>query len=376
MDTEMSVTRNTLRLIVLSSLCGLFAIATADGQPKKKRPKRAPIPDDTPAAPANTTQCNYQDPQEFMIRQNFLALHKHSKEERKLRRAKQAKNVRFRTEQYGYFEGFGQAKWNRNPPIHYAKRVEFMGLRTRLNEKVIPALACVEEQIKAECTEPVYKPKRLSGIRTKNTYHNGQASNHVYGIALDIDPKENTCCMCVAEWGDHPLCQKEVDSIYERMVMPPCWVHVFERFGFYWLGRDSLQDTMHFEYLGDPDHILKSAGPAPHMASVASTTPSANPAENPSAAPQKTDEPDETAEQGTEEKADEGASPTAEGSDEKGTAEVAPSADSTNMDGRRPPQKSVKIVIPDDPTKEKVEAEEEAAAKAKSSGCSVVAVGL
>ncbi len=87
----------------------------------------------------------------------------------------------------------------------------------------------------------------------------------VYGIAIDVDPNKNTCCMCVAQWGDHPLCQTPVDSIYERMAMPACWVHVFERFGFYWLGRDRLQDTMHFEFLGDPEHILKSQGHPPHM---------------------------------------------------------------------------------------------------------------
>jgi hypothetical protein len=37
--------------------------------------------------------------------------------------------------------------------------------------------------------------------------------------------------------------------------MPACWVGVFERFGFYWLGHDALKDTMHFEFLGDPERI-------------------------------------------------------------------------------------------------------------------------
>ena len=47
------------------------------------------------------------------------------------------------------------------------------------------------------------------------------------------------------------------------MAMPECWVHAFERFGFYWLGHDVLQDTMHFEFLGDPDRIVKGAPTAP-----------------------------------------------------------------------------------------------------------------
>jgi hypothetical protein len=42
------------------------------------------------------------------------------------------------------------------------------------------------------------------------------------------------------------------------MAMPECWVHSFERYGFYWLGHDVLRDTMHYEFLGDPDRIVKS----------------------------------------------------------------------------------------------------------------------
>ncbi len=241
----------------------LVSVAPADGQ---RRPRRAPVPDDAPERPENETACNYQDPQDFMIRENFLANWKQPRDEQQRRRKLQREAVRYRTEQYGYFEGFGNPRWNKHAPTHYAKRVQFMDLPIRVNEKIIPALECVEAQLRAECTEPVYTPRRLSGIRTKNTYHNGQASNHIYGIAVDVDPLLNTCCMCVAQWGDHPLCQNEVESIYERMEMPPCWVHVFERFGFYWLGRDSLQDTMHFEFLGDPNHILKTTGDPPHMA--------------------------------------------------------------------------------------------------------------
>ena len=85
----------------------------------------------------------------------------------------------------------------------------------------------------------------------------------MYGIALDIDPSINTCCGCVPPWTDHPMCAEEVTSIFERMQMPECWVRQFERFGWYWLGRDTLQDTMHFEFLGDPTQITPAAGTAP-----------------------------------------------------------------------------------------------------------------
>jgi hypothetical protein len=61
------------------------------------------------------------------------------------------------------------------------------------------------------------------------------------------------------------------------MAMPECWVHAFERFGFYWLGHDVLKDTMHFEFLGDPDKIVRGDGAAstvaPTSASPSTSTP-------------------------------------------------------------------------------------------------------
>jgi hypothetical protein len=81
-------------------------------------------------------------------------------------------------------------------------------------------------------------------------------SNHLFGIAIDIDPDRNPCCGCVGAWPDHPACKGSVSTVYERTALPRCWVHAFERYGFYWLGRDrELRDTMHFEFLADPDRI-------------------------------------------------------------------------------------------------------------------------
>lgn len=248
----------------MTAAVGGFLLGSPAAESQRARPRRAPIPEDTPPRPENETACNYQEPIPWLIRENFLARARHSREEQRARRRLQAKAVRFRTEHYGYYEGFGRASWNRRRPLDNATRVEFMGRRTRLNEAIAPVLSCVEEQLRAECGTD-YMPRRLSGIRDRNTYHNGQISNHVYGIAIDIDPNENTCCRCVGRWQEHELCQSDAESIYDRMAMPPCWVHVFERFGFYWLGRDDMQDTMHFEFLGDPDHILKTAGMPPHM---------------------------------------------------------------------------------------------------------------
>ena len=168
------------------------------------------------------------------------------------------RSIRYRTERYGYFNGFGSRAWNPRPLGAQLRPVKFMGIRTLLHERVIPALRCVELALERDCREEPYRPRLLAGARQTNTYFGGDVTNHVYGIALDIDPEQNPCCNCVEPWRSNPRCRGK-KSDFERMAMPPCWVSTFEKYGFYWLGHDELKDTMHFEFLGDPDKI----SPAP-----------------------------------------------------------------------------------------------------------------
>jgi hypothetical protein len=220
------------------------------------------------AAPEPVPACNEQPPQDFLVRGNFVTKARYGDEENRRRRDIHNRAIRYRTENYGYFEGFGNSEWNAHTPSENAVGTRIFGLRVRLNSRILPAVRCAEQAVIQSCTATPYTPVRLSGLRTRNTYHNGEVSNHVYGIALDIDPHLNTCCHCVAEWAEHPLCSRE-GTVFDRMAMPECWVRQFQRYGFYWLGDDALQDTMHFEFLGDPNHILVSDGPPPTPAPLA-----------------------------------------------------------------------------------------------------------
>jgi hypothetical protein len=204
-------------------------------------PSPAPV-----AAPASTSACNEQPPQDFLIRGNFL------KEKDGNQRA-----IQWRTDHYGWFRGFGRPGPDAQPPSAFVVDTTFMGLPVRMHRKVVPALRCVEEDIKLTCADHPYTAHALAGIRFKNTYRGGEVTNHAYGIAIDVDPSINTCCGCVAPWNDAPACKRPAKTEYDRMSMPECWVHAFERYGFYWLGHDVLRDTMHFEFLGDPERIAK-----------------------------------------------------------------------------------------------------------------------
>ena len=202
----------------------------------------------TPPPPASTSACNEQPPQDFLIRGNFL------KEKNGNQRA-----IQWRTDRYGYYPGFGRPGPDPRPPSAFVVDTTFMGLPIKMHPKVVPALKCVEEEIKLSCGDHPYTAHALAGIRNHNTYRGGEVTNHIYGIAIDVDPSINTCCGCVPPWNDAPACKRPAKTEYDRMAMPECWVHAFERYGFYWLGHDVLRDTMHYEFLGDPERIVRAA---------------------------------------------------------------------------------------------------------------------
>jgi hypothetical protein len=225
-------------------------------------PSAAPIAPSAPIAasivdPANSpasSRCKLQTAQAFLIAAHFDSHHALGLERQREWASVLSAAVRYRTEHYGYVEGFGKKSWNQRTPFEQVRSVTFFGVPVRIHERIAGVLECVETEIRARCADHPYQPAVLSGARKRNTYLNGEVSNHVYGIALDIDPMRNPCCGCVEPWRSNPRCQNE-KSKFERMEMPKCWVEQFERFGFYWLGHDRIEDTMHFEFLADPSQI-------------------------------------------------------------------------------------------------------------------------
>ncbi len=195
--------------------------------------------------------CRVQSPQKFLERRSFV--HK-----RILEGQKHAHAVRWLAEHYGHVDDELTRRLNPRRAFSQAKTIRFMGLPIVIHEKIAPALTCVEKRIQRTCTgRSSYKPRAVGGFREANTYRGTEISNHLFGIAVDIDPDKNPCCGCVEPWSSHPLCKKKTRTAYERTAMPKCWIKSFERFGFDWLGHDELEDTMHFEFLGDPDRIKK-----------------------------------------------------------------------------------------------------------------------
>lgn len=195
--------------------------------------------------------CRVQSPQKSLERRNYMA-------RGVIDLKKQSKAVRYLAERYGHVNDEVTRRFNVKAALSSATTVRFMGLPVSVHSKVAPALACVEKRIRSTCGGKArYTPKAIGGFREANTYRGVEVSNHLFGIAIDIDPDRNPCCGCVAPWPSHPKCKMAAKSPYDRADMPKCWIKAFERYGFDWLGHDKLEDTMHFEFLGDPDRIKK-----------------------------------------------------------------------------------------------------------------------
>jgi hypothetical protein len=194
------------------------------------------------------TTCHREVAQKFLMRKSYVR-------HRVLDARAHARAIKWRVQTYGSVPGVAEAKDGAEPVSAHVKSTTFMGLPIVLHEKVIPKLECVERRIKRECKKPKdrYVPRSIGGLRTVNTGHHGEVSNHLFGIAIDIDPDKNPCCHCVEPWPNHPACKDQNRSVYERTALPRCWIRAFERYGFHWLGDDQLEDTMHFEYLADPN---------------------------------------------------------------------------------------------------------------------------
>ncbi|MGC4093551.1 MAG: M15 family metallopeptidase [Polyangiaceae bacterium] len=199
-----------------------------------------------------TPRCKPQKALEFLKRPHFVRhgrLDGHAND----------KALKYRVERYGRVEGIPYAELNSAPAQSQAIGVRFFGLPVSIHRAIEPALRCVERRIRANCQGrgERYTPRALGGFRDRNTYRGGEVSNHMFGIALDIDPERNPCCGCVEPWPQHPACQARELDVMDRAALPKCWIEGFERYGFYWLGRDpQLRDTMHFEFLGDPERVI------------------------------------------------------------------------------------------------------------------------
>jgi hypothetical protein len=192
---------------------------------------------------AISQSCIEAQPQSFLTRQHII-----NAQDPKLA---QERSINYRFGQYGHLSPALGMSINPFPVSSYVEEGTFFNINIKMNKLALKQLKCVENAIQKNC-DINYIPENLSTLRERNTYRGGEISNHMFGLAIDIDPAINPCCGCVPPWSDHPSCRDAGQSPYDRVQFPRCWIEQFSRFGFYWLGLDPMQDTMHFEFLAAP----------------------------------------------------------------------------------------------------------------------------
>lgn len=133
------------------------------------------------------------------------------------------------------------------------EQINFLGLNIRVNKKIVPKLREVENDLNKYNHQgsTYYFP---SGVYTFTLYGGGGAynfrenvnnptvlSSHAFGLAIDLNVKNNWGNVLDSDPCNNPTCQID---------MPPEVVEIFERHGFRWGGRFWCRfDPMHFEYI-------------------------------------------------------------------------------------------------------------------------------
>lgn len=123
----------------------------------------------------------------------------------------------------------------------HIEEVTFFGKSVKVHEKVAACLRAVEKDLKAQETN--YDVRVIGGLRWPP---DDLGWFHPYGAAIDINPDDNPHCGGIDPYDPKGLCGK--DKPYD---MPKSWVDTFKRYGFYWGGRFSSPDYMHFEWHGE-----------------------------------------------------------------------------------------------------------------------------
>jgi hypothetical protein len=133
-------------------------------------------------------------------------------------------------------------------------KYSFLGVKMLIHYSIEPILDVIEDHILAsaridpsinEWIEELQTSPPTGGWNWRDVRGSGNRSNHAYGIAIDLTPREYRGRVTFWQW--QWLAVETLDS--KRFYLPPePVIKIFEDYGFLWGGNWDLYDTMHFEY--------------------------------------------------------------------------------------------------------------------------------
>ncbi|PIE98266.1 MAG: peptidase M15 [Treponema sp.] len=149
--------------------------------------------------------------------------------------------------------------------------VNMLGSIIRVHKRVAPAIKKTIIEIQKKAGTPEMKAflknhRQSYSFNWRNIADSGRASNHSWGIAIDLIAKKYRNKKVYWFW---EASTKEYWMMFtpeERWKPPDAIIKAFENEGFIWGGYWTIWDTMHFEYKPELIYITKFfSSPEPHL---------------------------------------------------------------------------------------------------------------
>ncbi|MCL2229759.1 MAG: M15 family metallopeptidase [Treponema sp.] len=134
------------------------------------------------------------------------------------------------------------------------EKYNFFGVKMLVHPYIKPKLDSVAEHIRAAMNEDISISEWIAELHTgtpsfgwtwRVIAETSRRSNHSYGIAVDLLPRDLGERLTYWRWNEGNTVEINRTNYY----MPPeSVIRIFEEHGFIWGGNWALIDTMHFEY--------------------------------------------------------------------------------------------------------------------------------
>ena len=136
----------------------------------------------------------------------------------------------------------------------------FLGKKTTVHKRIVPALKRVERRITAAAKTDAEVRQFVDGLKSADAYNwrriagTNRLSFHSLGIAVDVLPKRITGEIFWSWAHDKNPEGWMLTPLSRRWTPPQAVIDIFEDEGFIWGGKWAIWDNMHFEY--HPELIL------------------------------------------------------------------------------------------------------------------------
>ncbi|MCL2294852.1 MAG: M15 family metallopeptidase [Spirochaetes bacterium] len=133
----------------------------------------------------------------------------------------------------------------------------FLGVKMIVHSYVAPILDRIQARIRRDALTDPYINEWIAELRTsppsfgwnwRNIAGTNRRSNHSYGTAIDLLPRDLRGRHTYWQWTRARGMAKYTVSRETHYMPPESVVAAFENYGFLWGGNWNLIDTMHFEY--------------------------------------------------------------------------------------------------------------------------------